>query len=329
MNSDFEKIDTSADEPKFSVIIPNYNNSETLGRAIESVLSQSYAAYEIIVIDDGSTDDSKQVLKNFDSEIKVCFRANGGVSEARNYGVQIATGEWIAFLDADDEYFPDRLKLHAEWIKDDVNIRFLLADQESRTPTGFVLDTAMSKSTLGIALLKRDNNSGRILLQPDDFHDLIADGFTEIRTISLLRADFLKIGGFPLNHEIGEDLHFFIRLFATNPKCGVVPKILAAYYIYPESAIRKNPLQSMKFFVNALESLRNEIPLASLSVKQGLEIKCRHSRMSLAYSFLRCGMRISAVGTVLPSFLRAPSLSTLKDIFAIARGFRKTFKPRG
>ena len=102
--------------PRFSVIIPAYNSATTLTRAVESVLCQSYPAHEIIVIDDGSTDNTTEVARGFGEQVRLLRQANAGVSAARNRGAECATGDWLAFLDADDWYYPDRLSLHAGMI---------------------------------------------------------------------------------------------------------------------------------------------------------------------------------------------------------------------
>lgn len=307
---------------RFSVIIPTFNNAPTLVRAIESVQAQSYPAHEIIVIDDGSTDETLEVVEKFENCVRFITQTNAGVSAARNRGAQVATGEWLAFLDADDEYESDRLKLHAEWIAEDTGLDFLLGDQVSCRPNGEVISTFMANSQSGRNLLKKFGSLARIPLVPSDFESLIADGFTEIRTISLPRAHFLSLGGFPLAIKIGEDLHFFIRLFASSKRGGVVPMILARYYIYPSSALRKDPLLAMRLFVDAIESLSSTICDAPRAVRKGYLQKCRANRMSLGYALLRNGRRFEAIFRVLPVFFRQPSLATLRDLISISRGFR-------
>jgi glycosyltransferase involved in cell wall biosynthesis len=89
-----------------SVVIPTYNRAVIIGEAIESVLGQSVAPHEIIVVDDGSTDDTATRLERWGSRINVVHQTNGGVSAARNAGVARATGTWIAFLDSDDVWLP-------------------------------------------------------------------------------------------------------------------------------------------------------------------------------------------------------------------------------
>ena len=100
-------------ELKFSVVIPVYNNEQTIVRTIKSVLAQSYNNYEIIVIDDASTDKSLEVIKNtFSDKVHIIEKViNSGGSVARNAGMDVATGDYIAFLDADDIWHKDKLML--------------------------------------------------------------------------------------------------------------------------------------------------------------------------------------------------------------------------
>ena len=99
-----------------SVIIPVYNLSEYLSKSIDSVLAQTYTNFEIIAVDDGSTDDSAKLLKEYalkDNRVKPVFKENGGVSTARNKGIEESNGEFIYFLDGDDWIEPDTLeKMH-------------------------------------------------------------------------------------------------------------------------------------------------------------------------------------------------------------------------
>jgi glycosyltransferase involved in cell wall biosynthesis len=96
--------------PLVSVVIPTYNCDRYLAEAIESVLSQRFCEYEIIVIDDGSTDGTAEILRGYGGQIQAVHQANQGVAIARNQGIQLAQGKWVAFLDADDFLLPNELE---------------------------------------------------------------------------------------------------------------------------------------------------------------------------------------------------------------------------
>ncbi len=109
-----------------SVIIPTYNRKEALIKAVDSVLSQTYTNFELIIVDDGSTDDTSLMFKDNDNEngkIKYIYQENGGVSKARNTGIKFAKGELISFLDSDDEWLPKKLEKQIDFLKKNKNIK--------------------------------------------------------------------------------------------------------------------------------------------------------------------------------------------------------------
>ena len=94
---------------KVSVIIPTFNRKKTIGRAIQSVKNQSLSPFEILIIDDGSKDGTEEWVKEKFQNIKYIYQNNQGVSSARNIGIENAYGDWVAFLDSDDEWLPNKL----------------------------------------------------------------------------------------------------------------------------------------------------------------------------------------------------------------------------
>lgn len=106
-------------KPTISVIIPNYNYAQYLRMAIDSVLAQTYSQIEIIVVDDGSSDGSREVLESYGDKITTVFQSNAGVSAARNRGIAESSGDFIAFLDPDDVWFPEKIeKQLAKFVSD-------------------------------------------------------------------------------------------------------------------------------------------------------------------------------------------------------------------
>src|SRR5690349_14680316 len=105
-------------EPKISVILPVYNQEKYISGTIESVLSQTFSDFEFLIVDDGSTDSSAQIIKDYaekDSRIVPYFEENSGKCKATNFLVEKATAKWCAFLDADDQMLPDRLARQIEF----------------------------------------------------------------------------------------------------------------------------------------------------------------------------------------------------------------------
>ena len=109
---------------KISVIIPTFNRKKTLGRAIQSVSNQSLSPFEILIIDDGSNDGTKEWVKKSFQDVKYIYQNNQGVSSARNKGIKYAYGDWIAFLDSDDEWLPNKLYEQVKAIGSNPEIKF-------------------------------------------------------------------------------------------------------------------------------------------------------------------------------------------------------------
>lgn len=113
--------------PKISVIVPVYNTEKYVKKCLESIIKQTMQDFEIIVVDDGSTDDSANIIKevisnNENVEIKYYKKENGGLSDARNYGIRFATGKYISFIDSDDYIDEDLYKDLEKHIDEDIDV---------------------------------------------------------------------------------------------------------------------------------------------------------------------------------------------------------------
>ncbi len=106
---------------RVSVILPIYNGAATIGRALQSVFAQSFTDYEVVTVDDGSTDDTQSVLAGYGDRIHVISQSNRGLSAARNAGIRASSGEYVAFIDDDDEWMPEKLARCAAVLDQDPN----------------------------------------------------------------------------------------------------------------------------------------------------------------------------------------------------------------
>jgi len=307
--------------PRFSVILPAYNAAATLARAIESVLEQSWPAHEIIVVDDGSTDHSASVAQGFGAAVTLLRQPNAGVSAARNAGAHAASGDWLAFLDADDWYYPQRLKQHAEWIAQDSTLDFLTGDYEYRDASGTLLGTSLAQHALGQVLLAQAADPARVILDaPADIQAFVADHFGDTHTLSVPRAAFMALGGYPAGYKVCEDVHFLTRLVARSRRIGVVCAPLAVYVIHGGSATRRDPVAAQQ------ENVRTLIDLTTLAedfpapVKRGVQQRLQHARYNLACALTRNGQHSAAVQAILPSLIDQPGWRSLRDVLSVIRG---------
>ncbi len=312
--------------PRFSVIIAVYNGADTLARAIRSVLEQSYPACELIVIDDGSTDGTRAVATGFGERIRYHYQGNAGVSTARNQGAELARGDWLAFLDADDWYYPERLAHHARFIRDDPDLDFLTGDFDYVDPDGGLLRRSLESTPAGQVLLELNGRGPRRVMQGAVLGQFVAQHFGDTHTLSLPRTTFLALGGYPVAYTVCEDVNFLIRLCAQSRRVGVVTEPLAAYCIHPDSATRHDPLRAQRQTLAALSALKPELADAPDAIRRGLKGALRHARLDLAFYLLRQGCRARAIAAVAPMLLQQPGYQSLRDLLSIMKGLPKCQK---
>ena len=310
-------------QPTFSVVIPVYNGANTIARAIESVIAQSYPAREIIVVDDGSTDATVKKLVKFGDIVTYVRQENAGVAAARNNGAGLARSEWLAFLDADDCYYPDRLRWHAEWIERDAELDFLTGNYEYRRADGSFIDYSMQQTTVGRSLLHEAGGNAEIVMQGKQIGQFVASHFGDTHTLSLPRKTFFELGGYPVGRKICEDVHLLIRLCAGSRRVGVICEPMGVYFLHDNSATRANPLQAQFNNVETLRLLKAQSVQFPEAIRQGVLTRLRHARLNLAYSLLNTGKRVSAIKAVLPSLSESPGLASLHDLGSVLRGPRK------
>ena len=205
--------------PTVSVIIPTYNRAHLVGRAIQSVLNQTYHDFELIIVDDGSTDNTEDIIKKFQEQDKrvkyIRHEKNRGGSAARNTGIKNAKGEYIAFQDSDDEWLPKKLKNQMEVFKDaplEVGVVY----------TGFLRIENGKKNYIPSSwVIKKEGNINK---------ELLKGNFVTTQSIVAREKCFEKVGMFDENLPRLQDWELVIRLSKYyNFKCIDEP-LLVSYY---------------------------------------------------------------------------------------------------
>ena len=194
---------------KFSVIIPTFNRFDMVQRAINSVLSQTYSNYELIIVDDGSTDETSQIAHIFKDKIKFIQQENLGVSAARNKGIEISAHEYIAFLDSDDLWLPEKLQEHVNFIQ--------------KNPTIKIHQTAEKwfRNSKQVSPAKHHIKSGG-----DIFLESLKRCMITPSTVVLCKSVFEKYETFDTNLQACEDYDLWLRIsFYEN--VGFINKHLA------------------------------------------------------------------------------------------------------
>lgn len=207
--------------PTVSVIIPAYNAEPFIAETVKSALNQTFNDVEVIVVDDGSNDRTAERLEEFGNRIRVHRQANAGVAEARNAGVKMSSGSWIAFLDADDTWLPQKLERqlalrHAPLVYSD---RFNIGARGG-------LPVVQSEVTR--------------MHEGDVFLPLMLEGNFITNSSVLIRRDvFEATGGFAAGVSPAEDWDLWLRVAERHP-VAFCPEQLVRYRFHPDGASRNH-----------------------------------------------------------------------------------------
>jgi len=233
--------------PFFTVIIPLYNKEQFIGSTLKSILQQHFTDFEIVIIDDGSTDNSVEKIKEFDDErIRFYTKENGGVSTARNYGIEQAAADYITFIDADDYWYPDFLQQMHRNINRFPEQQVFSAAIEIETEKNII----PAQYSIGIT------------------HDCeIVNYFDASSKMSVIwtscavfhKSVFAAVGNFDVKIKSGQDTDLWIRIGLTYPVV-FCRKILARYTFDSESLSNKPMNLNQKLNFSKFSALEKENP---------------------------------------------------------------------
>jgi glycosyltransferase involved in cell wall biosynthesis len=262
---------------RVTVCIPIYNRSEALRSTVDSVLAQTFPDWELLLVDDGSTDDTPQVAQSYgDPRIRYIRQENRGHSAARNHGLAVAQGEYIAYLDHDDRWWPDKLRLQ---------VAYLDAHPEAGVVYGRFRRIDEAGRDLGLG--GWHEAAGWI------YEELLAESnFLGTMSLPLIRTELVRqVGGFNPRMDTADDLDLFLRLARITP-FGLIPEVLLDYNV-------GNAVQQSRDHLRVIWSeweclrrpLRSGVRLSAGQREKVLE-RCRmYSRVywHQAYEALRAG----------------------------------------
>ncbi len=199
--------------PFFSVVIPSYNRSELLVRAVLSVLNQTFKNFEIIIIDDGSDDDTQKKMASYiNDQVRYFYQKNSGVSASRNLGVSHARASWICFLDSDDEWHEVKLKEHFDFI--------------SKNPSYLWHCTR----EIWVRNNKRVNQKRKhILTKTHQFEDSLVGCIIATSALCIHRQLLQKYHGYNPLFIVCEDYDLYLRLLVYFP-IGIIDQYLVTRY---------------------------------------------------------------------------------------------------
>lgn len=247
------------DIPQISVIIPSFNRAWTLAHAIDSVLAQTVAPKEIIVVDDGSTDHTSEVLAAYGDSIRVLVQPNKGVSSARNLGIRHSTGEFVALLDSDDQWKPEKLACQAA---------FFMAH-----PGALICQTEEIWIRNGVRVnpRKKHKKPSGLIFEPSLHLCLVSPSAVMIK-----KKLFERKGMFRPDFPVCEDYEFWLRVSVDTPIHLIDTALTVKYGGHADQLSRRHSQDRFR-----IEAIRDLVRSGTLSDEQQkaavsvLKEKCR------------------------------------------------------
>lgn len=243
---------------RLSIIIPAYNAADYIPETLDSILNQTYTDYEIIVIDDGSTDSTRDALAPYMDKIHYVYQENTGVSEARNHGLRLAKGELVIFMDADD-YFIEADKLEKQIAVFDAN------------PNLDIVQTGW----------RMVDSEGKTLFDMIPWHDMSGSVVKEwfmwcpvrLEAMMVRRECAEKVGGFDPKYRVAQDLDWALKMILAGCQFEWQKRIASAYRQHSSSLTHSNRLKLVDDTVLVTEDLLNREDLPNELNKHNYRIR--------------------------------------------------------
>lgn len=258
----------------FSIIIPVYNVSAYIERSLNSVFDQSFQDFEVIVIDDGSTDDTAEQINRFSNRgaLRYMHQSNAGPAAARNRGMKMATGQFIAFLDADDLWYPQKLETHLN-----------LLQHSPRMGMSFNWFEVLYGSEASSSIKPWFNPPTQQNLRWVDF---LERNWTGTSSTVVVRAECLEGRcGFDPRFHTGEDYHLWLEIAKADWEIGFIPEVLTVYRKRP-SSLTVNYLQ---IALDELLIMQDALSGCDSNVLTTLEFAIMRRSIDVAWAYLKSG----------------------------------------
>ena len=264
----------------FSVIIPLYNKEAYIGDTLKSVLNQTFQSFEIIIVNDGSTDNSLKITKKFnDKRLRIYTQKNQGVSFARNYGIEKAKSEYIALIDADDLWCNNHLMELKKSIEKFAEAGLYCNNYEINYNGKFVKPARIN--------LEYENTP---VIAKDFFKASITNSLAWTSSVGFSKKTFDTLGGFDPNLETAQDLDLWIRM-ALNYNVVFNPVVTMRYNLHIDNSLSKSKLNTIRYdFINkyAKQEKQNASLKTYLDVNRyALALRCKLNNEKELYNKLK------------------------------------------
>lgn len=277
--------------PKISVQICCYNSEKYLDATIRSILAQSFKDWELVIVNDGSTDSTEKIIKgymNADSPITYLYQENKGFAYARNKAIEHSSGEWIAILDHDDLWVPDKLSIQNESLKKHPEAKIHFSNSEWFRDSGEIIKKNVKEDRFATGLI------------PDAFSKLVTEGcFIDSETVLINKKALVECGGFNEKYSYIVDYDIFVKIAGRYDHLYYENKVLAKWRVHSLQASQSMKEVMFKEYADLFEGIS-----AAYVLPRRVGSAVRNTILSnrLKYAFLQ--LRRGRVGVFFTTFFK-------------------------
>jgi len=292
MNTDDRALPAATSVPIVSVIMPTHNYGHLIRRSLESLLAQTYPRVETIVVDDGSTDDTGNVLASYCDRIQYLQRPHRGAASARNTGLRVAQGDYIGFLDADDEIPPDSVARRVEFLETQPDVDVVFGDVQVLEGSRIVVPSFMDERPAFQRIPRKKVGNAGYVLTDSLFEYLIEERFITMPSV-LIRSSFMDlVGGFDETFPNEHDYDLWFRL-ARRGHFGYVDHVLARCFLHA-SNLSSNQLRAGHKRIDLMHKLLVAYPDLPSASRRMIARRLRRIHFEVGYMYFQAGQLVEA-----------------------------------
>ncbi len=302
--------------PTVSVIIPTYNREALLPRALDSVIAQTVDDWEIVLVDDGSTDGTAQVAARYKSRLGQrllhLHQENGGSSRARNFGIDASRGRFVAFLDSDDEFLPHKLERQLELFERCPELGLVYSDYSFVDLEGIRHYSVFDDLTGAARQVPHTTVAPRLCVCADLFDALVRDYFVAT-IVGLVRRGVLGSEiRFPADRAYAEEWLFYLRV-ARVCGAGYVDEPLCVHHHIPGSLARTDKRRNARRYRDLLRAIVDSFTDLTCGQRGAVHRNLAQACHQLGYDAYRSGQHRDALGHFADAFYYRPSARSISD----------------
>ena len=261
--------------PRVSIVVPAYNCGAFIAETIDSALDQTYKDFEIIVVDDGSTDNTSEVLQGYGDKIKYVYQENSGITVTRNRGVSLSLGEYIAFLDHDDLFYPAKLEKQVALLEHNPKLGMVYCDADIIDSEGRKMGCIFGVPGMGKAPAR-----GHV------FVNMVQKTLCNPTMTMIPRRVFEEFGGFA-PYRYAQDFDLWLKIAYHYP-IDYLPEVLCVYRVHPRMAGRSllreytytDPIEIMTYWLERLD-------VSEDALRKVVRRRRSQSKNTYAYALMR------------------------------------------